>query len=112
MELVPRRAKSIFEFMWEEASAECDREERLIAEHTGPLEQCIADLEAALGVFVNDREESGCYNCPFANYDQSGSFWCWKEDRKEPRPCKVGWREWAINEGRKREEEAGHVRPD
>ena len=105
----PKRCahESLFAYMWDEAGAEVDAEEAMMAERTAPLEARIAELEAALGVFIADREESGCYNCPFSAYDASGSFWCWKEDRKEPQPCKVGWREWVIEEGKKKVRDAG-----
>lgn len=93
--------ESLFYRMWEHASAEVEAEEAMIAERTDLLEARIAELEAALKVFVDDRTESGCVDCRFLYIDANG---CGSEcslPDDDRRPCRMGWMEWAIEEGRK-----------
>lgn len=96
----PMPEESVWLRLWREAGKKVDAEEAMVAEYTVPLESRIAELEAALSVFVQDREESCCVNCMFENHDCSGSFFCELADN-EGRPCRMGWHEWAIAQGSK-----------
>ena len=69
--------------------------------HDSTLAQ-IADLEAALAVFVKDREEAGCCECFFTTMTHREDSWHCTIPDDDQRPCRMGWREWAIREGRER----------
>lgn len=59
----------------------------------------LSALESALKVFTDIMEEGGCTDCPFWDfYSNGGGSYCGYD--REPKPCKQGWREWAITEGK------------
>jgi len=89
--IYPKRYKTAFQIMWEEASKKVDEEEALIAEHTDPLNQRIGELEAMLGFFLKDRDESGCVNCPFSIPDMYRHC---DIDDEQTRPCRIKWNVW------------------
>lgn len=92
--------ESLFYRMWEHSSAEVEAEEAMIAERTAPLEARIAELEAALRVFVDHME--CCVDCFFEEIRDiyPGEDNCTLPD-DDRRPCRMGWMEWAIEEGKK-----------
>ena len=60
----------------------------------------ITELEGALAVFVDDRNDSGCLDCLFwSGYD--GYEKC-EIDDEAARPCEIGWETWAVAEGKRR----------
>lgn len=97
---------SVLQIMWREACAEQDAKDAEIAEHTGPLEARIAELEAALQVFIDAVEDTGCCSCPFngpspINRKQE---WGCELPEDDSRPCKIGWRAWALSKVEERKQ--------
>jgi len=97
--------ESVFYRMWKHSCDEVEAEESMITERTAPLEKRIAELEAALGVFADKIE--CCVDCFFEK--TCGDVYPGEDNCSLPdddrRPCRMGWVEWAIEQGRNKNRE-------